>query len=216
LFFQKSGLRVPARLESAQAKIDGRKPPSLALPALRKDALHREGDDKAPDEAQYAQALKATATPVEGKTCHEVRPLSATPLRHVHFLEPTLFVFSRDPKAIACEEAASVGHAFQRALIKGTLESVPHLWSPAERGFETHFACTYADEATAAQAEAKANELIKQIRKAYETDRQTTVVELREAAIHMFNQVSCARAGVVVTLSWPFDAEFVRHYWAPR
>jgi hypothetical protein len=34
------------------------------------------------------------------------------------------------------EEAASVGHAFQRALIKGTLESVPHIWrtDPALRG----------------------------------------------------------------------------------
>src|SRR5262245_33085790 len=56
---------------------------------------------KAPDPKQYVQALTALPIQVDGKTCYEVRLLNATPLRHVHFLEPTLLVFSRDPKVIA-------------------------------------------------------------------------------------------------------------------
>jgi hypothetical protein len=217
--------------------------------------------NKAPDQGQYVKALKATPAPADGKTCHEVRLLGATPLRYVHFLEPTLFAFSRDPKAIVqvavarqppavspellaairltrggrptaalaakggitgiSPSVADFFWTFTRApgsffALSANARAIAYWYVPAERGFRAHFACMYPDEAAAAQAEAKATELIKQIRKAYETDRQTTVPELQAAAVRMFEQVNCARAGAVVTLSWPFDAEFVRHYWAPR
>jgi hypothetical protein len=215
---------------------------------------------KAPDPKQYIQALKALPIQMDGRTCYEVRLLNATPLHHVYFLEPTLLVFSRDPKVIAgmaeaqksqgvspdllqairitrggrptAGLAATGGTGFSPSVadfpwtftraegsffaLSAKAKAVAYWYAPAERGFHTHFACFYADEATAAQTEARANETIKRIRKAYETERETTVPELRSAAIHMFDQMSCVRSGMVVTVSWPFDAEFVHHYWAPR
>jgi hypothetical protein len=216
---------------------------------------------KVPDQRQYVEGLKATPAQVGGKTCYEVRLLNATLLHHVHFLEPSLFVFSRDAKAIArvadartppavspdllqairltrggrptAALAANGGligispfvadffRTFTRAEaslfeLSGKAKAIAYWYAPAERGFHTHFACLYSDAATASQAEAKATETIQLIRKAYASERQTTVPELRSAAIHMFEQMSCGRSGMVVTVSWPFGAEFVHHYWAPR
>ncbi len=68
----------------------------------------------------------------------------------------------------------------------------------------------------AAQAQAQTTQLIQQIRTAYQAERQTTAPEVRDAAIHMFEQVDCTRSGAVVTIRWPFDAELVRRYWAPH
>jgi len=100
--------------------------------------------------------------------------------------------------------------------LSGKAKALAYWYAPAEHGFHTHFACLYADAATAVQAEAQANETIARVRKAYETERQTTVPELQGAAVHMFDQMSCTRRGTVVTVNWPFDAEFVHRYWAPR
>jgi hypothetical protein len=213
----------------------------------------------APDQGQYLQGLKAAPTQAGGKTCYGVGLLFATPLHHVHFLEPTLFVFSRDPQAIArvaeAREPPAVSPGLLQAIrltrggrptaalaarggfsgllpsvtdfpwtftraegsffgLTGEAKAFAYWYAPAERGFQANFAYLYSEEATAAQSEARANETIGRIRNAYESERQTTVPELQGAAVHMFEKMGCARSGGTVTVSWPFDADFVHHFWA--
>jgi hypothetical protein len=232
--------------------------------------IHMQGSDKlvvflrltkAPDQNQVVQGLGASSTKAGGSPCYEVKLLSATPLHHVAFIEPTLFVFSQDPKLILLAAEARKTPAVSPDLLQAirltrgclaraalaarggfdgislkvaaffwtftrapgsffelcaTAKALAYWYAPTERGFQTHFACRYGGEAAAVQAEEKANEVIRQIRRAYETDRQATVQELRGATIRMFEQVACLWRGDLVTLSWPFDAEFVHHYWGQR
>jgi hypothetical protein len=65
---------------------------------------------KAPDQMRIVQMLQGKAAQVQGKTYYQVAALDGTPLRHLYFLQPTLFVFAVDPKSIPLltEERASL------------------------------------------------------------------------------------------------------------
>jgi hypothetical protein len=216
----------------------------------------------APDQEKFVQGLKATASQQQGKTYHAVKDLSSTPLYHVHFLEPTLFVFARDPKRIApftqarttpaaspdllraikltrgprataahvargwadtgiSPRVADVFWVFTRAPgsffeLSGKARGLAYWYTPAGGGLRAHFACLFPDGAAAAAAEVRANELLKSIRQAYQTDRAATDPALRGAVLNMFDNVACTRDGTTVTLTWPLAAELVQRFMAPR